>query len=936
MKRIFITTIAACLLLIVGCQNERLVDLSEKSTSEAIQSDAHGRAEVITPMGMAYPGQIIVKLAENTVDDLKIERFGNVQLQSVPSPMSAALTSIKATQVSRLFPPAGKYEPRSRKAGMHLWYVIDFDKDVNVLSAINTMASVKGVESVEYLPVIELYSVDRPDNFLSNSASYFFQRGSEMPFNDPRLPEQWHYNNTGKVNGAVTGADINLFEAWKINTGSNKVIVSVVDGGINVKHEDLKDNLWVNTAELNGEPGVDDDNNGFVDDIHGYCFVANTGDLLPDEDAHGTHVAGTIAARNNNGIGVAGIAGGDGSLGSGVRLQSAAIFRNGYKNGGDGARAIKYGADNGAVISQNSWGYPYKSGIVTIPPSLKAAIDYFTDYAGTDENGNQRNDSPMKGGLVIIAAGNDNVEFNSQPASYERAVAVASFGPNFNKASYSTYGSWVDISAPGGDQNRYGTRSGVLSTLAKDIVSADYGYYQGTSMACPHVSGVAALIVSQFGGPGFTNEDLRERLLAAVLPIDIDEENPGYAGKLGRGYIDAYAALTIENKNIAPDAPTFDVEKTAKSDYTSITAYWNVPADGDDGTPSRYQLYYSTEELNATNYKSKGILVGPISGYINGLGLSVGDEMSYYIGNLSPDTKYYFAVIAYDRWGHSSKPSFHSAMTKKNNPPEITNVPSEPIMLMDILGSTSYDLEVKEIDGHSWTYTISGDIQGISHTKNNGIIKITIRPVLSEGDYTLKVKLTDELKATSEYEIPFRIITVKTPVKRGDIPAQLIGVNNDAMNINLTDYFEPQEYLTLEYKATASNGTLISTTVDENGILSLKGFKPGKTMVTVDVTNGHKSTRTSFEVTVVEDVNKDVYAIWPLPIQNDLNIWVNPKHKTAKLQLISVSGEVVLEKTITPDMSGVAKVDMKKVAPGSYTLMVEAGQTPFTKAVLKR
>lgn len=936
MKKFIFTTLATILVLFTGCQNERLVDLSETGNVEVDESDAHGRAEIVTPMGLVYPGQIIVKLTESSVNSLKLEQFGNVQLQSVPKPMSAALTSIKATQVSRLFPPAGKYEARSRKEGMHLWYIIDFEEDVSVTTAMSAMSALKDVESVECLPVMELYGVENPANLLSKTAPQLFTRSSKMPFNDPLLSQQWHYNNTGSVNGGIEGADINLFKAWEVNTGSNTVLVSVVDGGINVNHPDLIDNLWINEAELNGKPGVDDDGNGYIDDIHGYCFVADTGDLYPDDDAHGTHVAGTVAARNNNGIGVAGVAGGDGTSGSGVRLQSAAIFRKGYRNGGDGATAIKYGADNGAVISQNSWGYRYVTGIFTTPPSLKAAIDYFTKYAGTDENGNQLPNSPMKGGLVIFAAGNDGREYNSQPAAYEKAVAVASMAPNFKKASYSNYGEWVDITAPGGDQDFYGTRAGVLSTLAKEITGADYGFYQGTSMACPHVSGVAALVVSHLGGPGFTSEELREILLSTVMPIDIDEQNPSYAGKLGNGYIDAYAALTLKNKKIAPEAPTFNKEKTDETDFTSITVYWNVPADADDGAASKYQLYYSTEELKASNFREKGKLVGPVSGYIGGWGLSAGDEMSHHIENLVPDTEYYFALVAYDRWGLTSTPVFYSVKTKKNNPPEITNVPEQTIALLDILGSTTYELEVKDIDGHSWSYDMTGDMQGVSHNKTKNGIKVTIRPVLSQGEYAFKVKLTDELKAVSEYEIPFRIISVKAPVMRGQVSDQLVGVKNDPVKINLADYFEAQEFLTLEYSATANDGSLISTTIDDAGMLTLKGFKQGKTIINVEVTNGHKSTRTSFNVTVVDDINKDVYTVWPLPIQSDLNIWVNQKYKTARVKLISVSGEVVFDKNVTPDLSGIAKVNMKKVAPGSYILRVEAGQNPFVQAVLKR
>lgn len=933
MKKLLLSGFLAGLFILSGCQNNRSIEVD---TPLGEGHEVEGSARVFTPMGAAYAGQMIVKMNESTVDGLTVEKFGDVQMQSVPSPMAKALNKIGAKEIYRLFPPAGKYEERSRKEGMHLWFVIEFDESINIPSAMSTMGAVEGVEIVEACPEIQMFGVDEsnPADLLATPL-VAFERSNNMPYNDPRLPEQWHYNNTGKVNGGVKGADINLFKAWEVTTGTPNVVVTVVDGGIDVTHPDLVDNLWINELELNGKAGVDDDGNGYIDDIYGYCFVNNTGDLLPDGDAHGTHVSGTVAARTNNNIGVAGIAGGNGTKGTGVRVQSAAIFRKGAQ-GGNSTAALKYGADNGAVISQNSWGYPYKSGVFTLPISLKTGIDYFIKYAGVDENGEQLPNSPMKGGVVIFAAGNDNVEYTSQPSAYEAVIAVASMGPDFKKASYSTYGEWVDITAPGGDQARFGTRAGVLSTLAPAIVNASYGFYHGTSMACPHVSGVAALILSKKGGPGYTNEDLKKQLLAAVNDLDIDEINPEYAGKMGVGYLDAYAAVTLEDRGIAPKEPVINVEKSSDTDFIAITLFWNVPADEDDGAARRYKLYLGTEELTTSNYETKGKLLGAINGFVNGAGKKAGEEMSYKVRGLEPSTEYYFAIVAYDRWGHASKPVFFSTKTKKNTPPAITNVPEQPIAVLDVLGATQYELKVVDIDNHKWTYTIGGETKGVTHQKTADGIKVSIRSVLDEGEYKFTVKLSDELKGTEEYEIPFRIIKVKTPELREQIPSILIGVKNEPITLNLPDYFVAQEYLTFSYTAVSSDGSISSGNVNDAGVLTIKGFKPGKTMITVEVSNGHKSTRTSFEVIVVEDNTSDVFSVWPLPITNELNIWVNPSHKSAKVILMSMSGERVLDQQVTPDATGIAKINTKKVAPGSYTLRVEAGKKPYVKSVLKR
>ena len=177
-----------------------------------------------------------------------------------------------------------------------------------------------------------------------------------MPWNDPQMSLQWHYQNFGDIPYSVAGADINLFDAWKVSTGSPDVVVAIIDGGIDTSHEDLSQNLYVNLAELNGEAGKDDDGNGYVDDIYGFNFCTNEGKIYPHN--HGTHVAGTVAAVNNNGIGVAGVAGGDGSVQTGVRLMSCQVFdpRSGAGQG-DFAKALVYACENGASIAQCSWGW---------------------------------------------------------------------------------------------------------------------------------------------------------------------------------------------------------------------------------------------------------------------------------------------------------------------------------------------------------------------------------------------------------------------------------------------------------------------------------------------------------------------------------------------------------------------------------------------------
>ncbi|MEH0158418.1 S8 family serine peptidase [Limibacter armeniacum] len=385
------------------------------------------------------------------------------------------------------------------------------------------------------------------------------------------------------------------FEAWEITAGTPNVIVAVVDGGIDTAHEDLKDNLWVNEAEVNGVEGIDDDGNGFVDDIHGYNFVYDQGGIMPHY--HGTHVAGTVGAVNNNGRGVSGVAGGTGN-GDGVRLMSTQVFTDAY--GGGFAAAIVYGANNGAVISQNSWGYTSAG---YYEQEVLDAIDYFIEEAGNYTG------SPMKGGVVIFASGNDDTDATMYPGEYPRTIAVASTQHDNDKAYYSNFGEYIDISAPGGDSaNDY--FGGVLSTFP----GQGYGFLQGTSMACPHVSGVAALVVSRFGGENFTAEELRNRLVYSA-DRHTDALNDYYEGKMGYGTLNAVKALR-EQINIFPAQVTpyvagFDYSDTRQ---TFAIVEWDTPADEGNGKPAYYEVFRAVEPFTAeTLYEANQVIAYPAS-----------------------------------------------------------------------------------------------------------------------------------------------------------------------------------------------------------------------------------------------------------------------------------------------------------------------------------
>lgn len=493
-------------------------------------------------------GCIYVKLKEEPTGEVRVRNVGSAVTTGVKV-LDRAASSLKITRMERTFPYAGKFEERTRKEGLHLWYNVWFSKETSATRAATEVGALDGIEKA--VPVPKIVSRARPETIWDEYGA----RASKGLFNDPDLSKQWYLDNPGTESWQKAGADIRIFDAWKEYKGNPAVIVSIVDGGINLEHPDLQANLWVNTGEIPGND-IDDDGNGYPDDVNGYNFVDDNADIVPHR--HGTHVAGLIGATNNNGIGICGVAGGDGTPHSGVKLMSCQIMKSLTSTNDEIASdphiaaAIKYGADNGAVISQNSWGYAVGTkSAVNMDPVHKAAIDYFIKYAGCDNNGNQLEGSPMKGGIVLFASGNANTSnpATAAPADYEEVVAVAAIEADYKKASYSNYGTYMDISAPGGAHPDIDVKK-IWSTSTS--LAGNYEYLSGTSMACPLVSGVAALIIQKYGvgKKGFTPEKLKEILYESAY--DLDQYNPNYIGQLGAGCVDATAALQIDVSALVP------------------------------------------------------------------------------------------------------------------------------------------------------------------------------------------------------------------------------------------------------------------------------------------------------------------------------------------------------------------------------------------------
>ena len=608
-----------CAVLCLGSN----VRISAQSTSSTTQSAESNFVE----------GVVRVKLQREIADrmiaaklPLSVKGTNKKYVQTGVTPLDRVNQKVKAVSMTRVFPYAGKDEAKHKAAGLDLWYDVHYEASgMKLAQARNLFRSAEGVSYAQRIPLYKPIGGERFLEISPAAVAKAAKAASTMPFNDPLLNDQWHYNNDGHIAGTKVGADANVFKAWETGvTGSKDVVVAIIDGGFQVDHPDLKDNVWINTAELNGKPGVDDDGDGYVDDIYGYNFVIKSSDI--NAHSHGTHVAGTVGATNNNGIGVCGVAGGSDGKG-GVKMMVCQVFDSRASSSAvaDFGASIVYAADRGASIAQCSWG----AGVADEEDkSVTAAVDYFTKNGGGDK---------MNGGLCIFASGNNGEEGNYYPGCLDKVVAVGSMAPDGSVAYYSNRGKWVDVTAPGGLEDN-GQQYGVLSTLP----NSTYGYNEGTSMACPHVSGIAALILSKYGNKQFSNETLRTLLTTSVN--DLYTQNPEYEGLMGSGYIDAYKALQGKEGSVPEAVADFTV--TASHDNALIE--WTIP-ETEEKSIDHHVIYYSTEAFSATDDLNK-----LSSATVDTKFKYSGDKMSYEVEGLKASTKYYFAIVAYNRWGKAS------------------------------------------------------------------------------------------------------------------------------------------------------------------------------------------------------------------------------------------------------------------------------------------
>ena len=838
-----------------------LGDLSAQSTRRSVEA-----------------GKVIVKL---TPDAVPVFESRLRTLNKTTSDTSVLNTGVKsfdlinrryrATNMRRVFPDVGEYEDKHRQYGLHLWYEVIIPENENPEVVATGYGEDENVQIAE--PRLRIRSFAMP--------------ASPLPLdelsNDPEFSKQWNFNNTGQT-GGTPGADIRLIDAWEkiksLGIKNNNVIVAVIDGGVYYDHEDLKDNMWINEAELNGVERVDDDKNGYVDDIYGYNFVSRTGVISPED--HGTHVAGVISAVTNNETGVSGISGNP-DEGYGIKIMTIQIL-DGDRSVSTIGPAFAYAADNGAVISQNSWGY---EDVNEYNRSDIEAINYFINEAGKDKNGNPRPGTPMTGGIVIFAAGNDAQDDKWYPAYYDNVLAVASTNHNGKLAWYSNYGNWVDISAPGGEISGRNDVGGIYSTSYRTANKNYYEYKQGTSMACPHVSGVAALILSVYGNECYTPDMLRSRLLYSATPLDtFDPEN---ASKMGAGLVNASAALIPNN------ASNSITDLTAQMiNAVSCRLNWSVPqAKKDDGT-SIYTVACANEpitEANFEQYAQKPVVATQISE----------TTMQIIVTGLQPATSYYIAIRNSDNQCDVSAISNVETMTTRSNTaPVVTNTLPD-ITLRDVAKETACFIGdvFTDNDGDEMTYEISVASESIASARVIGD-SLLIQPV-EAGKTPLTLTADDGNTGRVSCSLSLTITQNHAPVISGLFADTTLIPYSDPVMVDLAKYtFDPEDD-PLTFSVQIEKSDVI--TADVNGsILTIAPRYHGFETLHITASDPYAAKTTATILITVEQKYAPDKAnrllLYPNPTNNQLwYSYILSEPGSVNINIINAIGQIMYQTT---------------------------------------
>lgn len=870
------------LLALIGCVREQPgtpdpVPSEEPKDSPSVVS---GEANILLDDGL-------VALVE---DALTTGSFTSTKSAS----FNGFIEALGITSMERVFPDAGEFEARHRAFGLHKWYHVRYENPIPQTKAGALALDYEGIQS--WVPVRKIKS-------------------DALPFNDTYLNQQWHYYNDGS-GSRKAGSDVNVYPVWEhYTTGSPDVIVAVVDGGIDYNHEDLSGQVLLNKSKN-----------------------FKTGTTVISAHDHGTHVAGTIAAINNNGKGVSGVAGGDAKKNNpGVRLISCQIFVAGQNGSGSGSDAITWAADHGAVLANNSWGIDY-DGISdpgermrqaqedheffaqpnTYPYQhpLKSAVDYFNATAGMTD-GVQT--GPMAGGLVLFSAGNDNMEYGGY-AAYPGVMAVGAVGPRGTRAYYSCYGDWVDICAPGGDANQ----EMILSTLPNN----QYGWYQGTSMACPHATGVAALVVSYYGKIGFTRQMLWDRLIGGArtgfVPTGL------YIGPL----IDALGAITYgEDYTPSPVSnPTSEVASNKATIGWKVTGNSGVPAYG-------YLLLVGKNQQDVAASTPSDVKSG-VTSYTKETesGASIGSDTSYQINGLDFHTTYYCKIYGYDYClNYSTASSVFSFTTLDNSAPVLTPDAEVSGIVLHAFQEYQVNIAIADPDGHSFTvvHTPGSSTETFIFNGNTGIGLFKVSGKNGTlGNHTAVITATDEYGKAGTLQISYSIVN-EPPVVLKPVENILFTQLGQQCSINMAEYVADPDGETLTYKV-QNSAPLIAHFNPTNGMLYGAAIAPGLSEVTITGTDAMgESVSLSFKA-MVRTASADIVS-YPNPVVDKVSFSnAQAQPVDMHIRIYSASGAKVYEGTLPASAFDPAVVDLSACAPGRYTAFVAYGGKETQQTIIKK
>lgn len=786
--------------------------------------------------------------------------------------------------MERLFPFAGEFEPRTRKEGLHRWYKVRYAQDIPVTRAAETLSALPGVECVEQ------------------------PMRASLTTNDPRWIDQWALNNT-----RYPGRDVNAQQVWETYTvGNPDVIVAVIDGGIDLHHADLAWNCL---------------SSGHQNYVYGASGVVG--------HDHGTHVAGTIAAVSNNGIGIAGIAGGDYAKGRrGVSLLSQQCFytvgsgQYAYDRGGDFETALKEAADKGALIASNSWGYNFDDnddGMITGSElaaarsahenvhyySIARAIDYFVKYAGCDNRGEQLPGSLMKGGLVVFAAGNENIPYGC-PANYEPCLAVGSINRNGARSSFSNYGDWVDLCAPGSD---------IVSTYP----GGGFVSYSGTSMACPHVSGVAALVLSYFGGQGFTVDQLKSRLLEGAKDIGLS----GGTRPVG-SLVDAYGAF------VTGDGGTPD----PVADYTVVPMGHNLRFDFNGGGGAYGYVALAAKSEAALRNTSLTLL----DEGIESAHLVIADAeapvaaRSITMLSLEPDTDYYVTLAAYS-YGrrYSDLSPIRKIHTGHNGKPVISVDPDARFEFRQFEeADIPFTLSDPDMDTLQVNFQTNGRALFKPDEDGRWHFRLTCQAVRAPASFQATLIVSDRFGARASRTFTYSVLENIAPVLAEPFAPLILHAEGETADVVLTSHFRDEDGEPLEYRVNSLDAGILGAELQEGNTLRItaKGFGLGEVRVSVSDAMG-ETVRSDIPV-LVRPAGEKVTVLEGRIFSDKLTILASDREAPTTVRLVAASGTVVAEQSGSFSAFQPVVFETASFAPGLYTLSVDVAGDKHSLTLVKK